>query len=278
MLLYGVGANALAPLKKQYINFGDATIHSMILHLQEKTAIKMTTSQKFEYKTEDYMAPWDPTTSIMAYFTGLEKFKNSLADRGILTSVEEMTMAAGARMWESEMFTKDQLVLWENKPAANQTWQALQDYFTEKWLERRQYLQAMAKHSRCKDAALAAQEKVTAEKEGKASAMMFALLQEQHKMQLEAMVTANQKAMEAMFEQINAIVGGQCKAVDKENTPPAIGNKGNSTVGTKRNRKKCTHCGKHVFHKPSNCYKLEVNKSKRWTGWKSVKDAGVALA
>ncbi len=33
LLLYGVGDNALAPLKKQYINFGDSTIHSMILHL-----------------------------------------------------------------------------------------------------------------------------------------------------------------------------------------------------------------------------------------------------
>jgi hypothetical protein len=125
LLLYGVGANVLAPLKKQYINFGDATIHSMIPHLQEKTAIKMTTLQKFEYKTEGYKVPWDPTKSITAYFTGLEKFKNSLANRGILTSIKEMTMAAGARMWESEMFTKDQLVLWENKPATNQTWQAL---------------------------------------------------------------------------------------------------------------------------------------------------------
>jgi hypothetical protein len=33
LLLCGVGANALAPLKKQYINFGNVTIHSMILHL-----------------------------------------------------------------------------------------------------------------------------------------------------------------------------------------------------------------------------------------------------
>jgi hypothetical protein len=278
LLLYNVSANVLAPLKKQYINFDNATIHLMILHLQEKTAIKMTTSQKFEYKTEGYKVPWDPTTSITAYFTGLKKIKNSLADSGISTSVKEMTMAVGARMWESKMFTKDQLVLWENKPAANQTWQALQDYFTEKWLERRQYSQATAKHSCFKDAALPAQEQVTAEEEGKALAMIFALLQEQHKMQLKAMAMANQKAMEAMFEQINAIVGGQCKAVDKENMPPATGNKGNSTFGTKRNRKKCTHCGKHVFHKPSDCYELEVNKSKHWTGWKSVKNAGVALA
>jgi hypothetical protein len=33
LLLYGVGADALTLLKKQYINFGNATIHSMILHL-----------------------------------------------------------------------------------------------------------------------------------------------------------------------------------------------------------------------------------------------------
>jgi hypothetical protein len=74
LLLYGIGNDVLAPLKKQYINFGDATIHSMIQHLHEKTAIKMTTSQKFEYKAERYGKQWDPTTSVTAYFTGLDKF------------------------------------------------------------------------------------------------------------------------------------------------------------------------------------------------------------
>ena len=34
-----------------------------------KMAIKMTTSQKYEYKEARYKAPWDPTTSISAYFT-----------------------------------------------------------------------------------------------------------------------------------------------------------------------------------------------------------------
>ncbi len=110
LLLYGVGNDALVWLKKQYINCGDATIHLMILHLREKTAVKMTTSQKFEYKAEGYGKQWDQTTSIMAYFTGLDKFGISLTNHGIGTSIEEMTMAAGARMWESMMFTKDQMV------------------------------------------------------------------------------------------------------------------------------------------------------------------------
>jgi hypothetical protein len=44
LLLYGASNDALAPLKKQYINFGNATIYSMKQHLCDKTAIKMTTS------------------------------------------------------------------------------------------------------------------------------------------------------------------------------------------------------------------------------------------
>jgi hypothetical protein len=277
--LYGVGNDALAPLKKQYINFGDSTIHVMILHLREKTAIKMTTSQKFEYKAEGYGKQWDPTTSITAYFIGLDKFCTSLADRGILTSVDGMTMAAGARMWENEIFTKDPLVPWENKTPAQQTWQALQDYFTEKWLARHQYLQETAKHLRFKDATLAAQETVAAEEEGETSVMMFALLQEQRRVQLDATATANQKAMDAVFERMNAIIAGNNRGepMDKENIPP-VGNvnPGNDNGGTKRTKKKCPHCGKHVFHKPSDCYELEANASKRWTGWKSVKKTGEA--
>ncbi len=73
------------------------------------------------------------------------------------------------------------MVAWENKTAAQQIWQTLQDYFTEKWLEQRQYLQATTKHPRFKDAALIAKELAAAEEEGKTTALMFTLLQEQHK-------------------------------------------------------------------------------------------------
>jgi hypothetical protein len=40
LILYSVGDDALTPIKKQYINFRDATIHTMIKHLCKKTAIK----------------------------------------------------------------------------------------------------------------------------------------------------------------------------------------------------------------------------------------------
>jgi hypothetical protein len=62
LILYAAGNNALAPLKKQYIGFGNLTVLSMINHLHQKTAIKMTTVQKHEYKATGFNNPWDPTT------------------------------------------------------------------------------------------------------------------------------------------------------------------------------------------------------------------------
>jgi hypothetical protein len=98
LILYGVGNVALAPLTKQYIKFGDVTIHSMIKHQHDKTMIKMRTSQKYDYKTKGYCKAWDPTMSITTYSTGLDRFQISHDDRGISTSVKEKTMAAGAQM------------------------------------------------------------------------------------------------------------------------------------------------------------------------------------
>jgi hypothetical protein len=107
----------LALLKKRYIGFGDSRVLSMIHHLCQKTAIKMTTAQKHEYKAARYNNPWDPTTSITTYLMQLDRFQVSLGDRGIGTRDAEKTMAAGEQMCQSEMFTEDQMVTWENKTA-----------------------------------------------------------------------------------------------------------------------------------------------------------------
>ncbi len=91
----------------------------MIDHFCLKTAIKMTTAQKHEYKTMGYNNLCDLTTSITAYFTQLDHFQVSLGDRGIATSEAKKTMAAGAQMWQSKMFMEDQMVAWEKKLRRN---------------------------------------------------------------------------------------------------------------------------------------------------------------
>ena len=249
----------------------------MIDHLRLKMAIKMTTAQKHEYKTTGYNNSWDPTTSITAYFTQLDRFQVQLGDRGIATSDDEKTMAAGAQMWKSEMFTEDQMVAWENKTTALQTWAALQTYFTDKWLERKQYSATTAKQSRFKEAALLAQETQAAEEEGESQALIFAMMQEQHDKQIAAIMLANKNSMDAVMERMNALVAGKgggkgasmTQQNEKEKIEPTDDSKAKKPT---RDKHICPHCKLKVLHKAANCLELEENAHRRWTGWKSVND------
>ncbi len=111
LILYAAGNNnALALLKKQYIDSRDSMVLLMIDHLCQKMAIKMTTLQKHKNKATGYKNPWDPTTSITEYFTQLNRFQVSLGNQGIATRNTKKTMATGAQMWQSKMFTEDQMV------------------------------------------------------------------------------------------------------------------------------------------------------------------------
>jgi hypothetical protein len=141
------------------------------------------------------VAPKDTITKITGIIT--PKSINSLENK----------LGGAFTILKSTHFTKDQMVAWKNKTATQQTWQNLQDYFTEKWLEQRQYLQATAKRSRFKDAALSAQELAAAGEEGETTAMMFTLPQEQHKAQLKLILAANKLAMDTMIKCMNALRG-----------------------------------------------------------------------
>ncbi len=76
--------------------------------------------------------PLGPNHKLHCVLHAADWFQVSLGDHRIATSDAEKTMAAGAQMWQSEMFTEDQMVAWENKTAAQQTWAKLQTYFTKK--------------------------------------------------------------------------------------------------------------------------------------------------
>jgi hypothetical protein len=279
LILYAVGDDALAPLKKQYIQFGYMMILSMLDHLCQKTAIRMIIAQKYEYKNAGFNAPPDPTTSITAYFTSLNRFQISLGDRSIATSNAKKTMAAGAQMWNSEMFTEDQMLLWENKPAIDQTWPNLQTYFTKKWLEWKQYLATTAKQSRFKGAELLARETAAAEEEGEIQVMLFEMLQEQHNKQMATMAASNKANMDGMMERMDVLVaaGGGRRSKDKKNTPPmgnitptGSGEGGNKTKKPRRKRKLCPNCKMFVCHAPNKCYELEANKDTCYPRWTSV--------
>ncbi len=128
-------------------------------------------------------------------------------------------------------------------------------------------MQATAKHSRFKDAALAAQELAAAEEEDKTTTMMFALLQDQHKAQLKVMAAANKQTMDAMLEHMNALIAGQGKALDKATAMIPNSNTGQASNTKNCKKKVCANCRKLIFHKPQTCYELESNTSKCYPGW-----------
>jgi hypothetical protein len=100
---------------------------------------------------------------------------------------------------------------------------ALQTYFSEKWLEQKQYLAMTAKQSQFKEAALLAQETAAAKEEGKTQTMLFRMLQDQHAKQIAQMEETNKSNMDAMMEKMNALVAAgrarQAYQPDKVNTP-----------------------------------------------------------
>jgi hypothetical protein len=138
-------------------------------------------------------------------------------------------------------------------------------------------LAATAKQLRYKEAALAAQEQASAEEEGKTQAMMFALLQDQHKLQLMAMAVANKATMNAMMGRMNAILGGGSSRTSTRNKdkmqPPTPTGGDQKAKKDKRKKKLCPHCNMFVFHKPNRCYELDADKDKQWVGWILVKEA-----
>ncbi len=181
-------------------------------------------------------------------------------------------------MWQFEMFTEEQMVVWENRGAMVQMWAALQTYFTERWLERKQYSSMTANQSQFKEAALLAQETAAAGEEGETQALLFAMLQDQHAKQIVQMEATNKTNMDTMMEQMNALVVARdarhAHEPDKVNTPPGsnVIPLGSDAQAKKPRQKKalCQTCKCFIMHKPANCFKLEANKALCYPGWKSI--------
>ncbi len=108
--------------------------------------------------------------------------------------------------------------------------------------------------------------------------MLFAMLQDQHAKQIAQMEATNKTNMDAMMQQMNALVvaGGsqQAHQPDKENTPPGRNvippGSGNRAKKPRQKKALCPNCKCFVLHKLASCFELEANKVLRYPGWKSI--------
>ena len=144
---YAVGDDALAPLKKGFIEFGDETPQTIIINLHKKVCIKLTASKKDNFKSMGYQKPLDITQNISTYYKYLDDLQDRIDTRVISTTKSEKIMAATARMYQIGYFTQSRLINWENKAEANNTWVNLKTYFTNLYQSQEQSAKATAKTS-----------------------------------------------------------------------------------------------------------------------------------
>jgi len=117
LILYAVGDDALAPLKKLYISFGDTTVLRMIDHLCLKMAIKMTTAYSTSTGQRDttprgIRLPASPRTSLnltasRCHWVTAESLQMYFIDKWLEHKQYSTTMAKQLRFKEAALLAQE---------------------------------------------------------------------------------------------------------------------------------------------------------------------------
>ena len=104
----------------------------MVEHLEQQ-CLALTARHK-KKKMQDVNIPWDRDNDIKTYFFEADKLEEDLQDHyGIEWPTIMKITQAEDEMYRSNMFTKEELITWEEKPMADKTWFHLRTYFKDRW-------------------------------------------------------------------------------------------------------------------------------------------------
>ena len=99
----------------------------------EQECLALTARDK-KTKMKDVNLPWDRDDDIETYFVKAEKLEEDLQDNyGIEWPTSMKITQAEDEMYRSNMFSKEELMAWEEKPRADKTWVHLRTYFKYRW-------------------------------------------------------------------------------------------------------------------------------------------------
>ena len=96
-------------MKNELFGFADKSVDQMLEHLA-------LTAQDKKTKMKDVNIPWDRDDDIETYFVKADKLKEYLQDNyGIDWPTSMKITQAEDEMYKSNMFTKEELMNWEEK-------------------------------------------------------------------------------------------------------------------------------------------------------------------
>ena len=93
-----------------------------------------------EDEDEGFKHPLTQDNDIETYFVKANKLEEDLQDNyGIKWPTSMKITQADEEMYMSNMFTKEELLTWEENPMADTTWVHLRMYFKDRWTPTMQY-------------------------------------------------------------------------------------------------------------------------------------------
>ena len=263
-------------LRDDVLDFLHVTVTAMLEHLEGQCLV--LTQREHRAKLQEITLPWSKGEDIKTYFVKLDKLEEKfLLEYGIEWPTSQKIMQAVNKMYDSSLFDAKEMMAWENKPAAEQTWVNLQMYFGDLWDQQQCHGGGATIAAGFGDSAAAAV-KTPAENPIKESLMAVAeaaTADKQHIQQLTDAADDLLAVVKQQSEQINTLItqNGELTAAlaskgeaAPKPTPPAKPNAPTQARG-RGGRPICAICG--GIHVTKKCFELECNKANQPATWKT---------
>jgi hypothetical protein len=271
----------LATLRDDILGFGHVTTRDMIEHLEQQ-CLALTSREK-TIKLRDTLIPWDQNDDVTTYFVKLEKLDEELLNEFNIEWPESQKLnQAVNEMYESNQFTQDNMMDWEDKTDAQKTWIHCQAYFGRLWTKNQRYGGTTARRHGFESAANVSEQKMDETEtlgNNLRAVAVAATADKEHIQQMSdshdemlAIIKKGQAQTDDLLKQNAALIKqnadlisalghldiGKSRTRSKERTAPA---------DTDTKSETCGLCGGP--HPTKRCWELKSNKDRRPVKWKS---------
>ena len=285
-------------IKHPIFGLSNVTVNEMLNHL-ESQCLALTSRDK-EDKLSEMKQKWNQDDDITIFFNNLEQSEEELNDDyEIEYPIHLKILHAIKEMKDSNVFTEEQIMDWEDKEEEDKTWVHLQNYFGKLWKRRQRYAGSNARKHGYESAAAATEAAAASASEAASEAQdrlatnlremaVAATADKEHIQQMSdhhndmlKLVQQQQATIEkqaSSIEKLTAQNSDLIKIVGKHRAKPPAANAAATGAGAaaaakaandgeRRVPPKCGVCG--ARHPTKSCWELEANADKRPPNWKS---------